>query len=63
MVITLASGEDHLVKSTAEVWKDGNNEMTFQIKYPFAEISRVELGNEFIPDKYKENNVWILGKK
>ena len=63
MVITLASGEDHLIKSTAEVWKDGNNEMTFQIKYPFAEISRVELGNEFIPDKYKENNVWMLGKK
>jgi Peptidase family M1 domain len=60
--ITLTSGETSIVKSTAEAWKNGNKEIALQNKYPFTEISKVELGNEFIPDKYRENNMWIQKK-
>lgn len=57
-----ASGKKSLLKSTAEIWKDGKSSTSFQTKLPFAQISKIELGNEFIPDKFKENNVWVLKK-
>ena len=47
-----------VLKNTAEVWKDGRNEITFQIKYPVSQISIIRLGNEFIPDKFMQDNVW-----
>jgi hypothetical protein len=33
--------------------------MIFQAKNSFQEISKVVLGNEFIPDKFKEDNEWM----
>ncbi|MGH2564065.1 MAG: M1 family aminopeptidase, partial [Ginsengibacter sp.] len=57
--ITVTSSEQKtVIKSTAEIWKDGRSVTSFQTKLYFAEISKVELGNEFIPDKYRANNVW-----
>jgi Peptidase family M1 domain len=62
LIITFLSGKRYLLKATAQVWKDGNSEKMFQTKYPVAEISKVELGNEFIPDKYRGNNLWMPKK-
>ncbi len=59
VTITSASGKTDVIKFTAEVWKNGVTEMAFNAKIAFKEISKVELGNEFIPDKYTEDNVWI----
>jgi hypothetical protein len=56
------SGKKSIIKSTAEIWKDGKSIMSIQTKLHFTEIHKIELGNEFIPDKYKENNVWVPKK-
>ncbi|MEO6905624.1 MAG: M1 family metallopeptidase [Ginsengibacter sp.] len=52
-------GEKSLIKYTAEVWKNGEKEKTFLISKSLMSISKIELGNEFIPDKYNENNNWM----
>ena len=54
-----SKNKSSVIKFTAEVWKDGKNEMTFSIKNSFDEISKIVLGNEFIPDKSKNDNVWV----
>ena len=33
-----------------------SNSTNFTEEPPFSTISKIELGNEFIPDKYNENN-------
>lgn len=45
-------------KFTAEVWKGGENEKTFTIAKPYSSIASIQLGNEFIADKYNQNNHW-----
>lgn len=52
------NGKKSTQKFTAEVWKDGNKDKDFIINIPFSTISKIQLGNEFIPDKFKENNTW-----
>jgi len=54
--------EKIVIKNTAEAWKDGRKEITFQIRFPLSEISVIRLGNEFIPDKFNENNIWVYKK-
>lgn len=56
--IILKDGKKSMVKYTAGVWENGKKERTFIIKNSFQSISKIELGNEFIPDKYKEDNRW-----
>lgn len=56
--IILKDGKKSLVKYTAEVWKDGEKEKTFIISKSYSAISKIQLGNEFIPDKYNHNNNW-----
>ena len=56
--ISLKDGEKSIAKYTAGVWKNGEKEKTFIIQNSFQSISKIELGNEFIPDKYKEDNRW-----
>jgi len=57
--ITVNSRErNDTLKFTAEVWKDGQKEMVVTTRRPFAEITSVVLGNEFIPDKFKTDNEW-----
>ncbi len=51
-------GKSFIQKYTAEVWKNGDKEKRFTISKPFSSIDKIELGNEFIPDKYKRNNTW-----
>jgi hypothetical protein len=48
-----------VIKSTADVWKDEKKEMTFFIKNSLKEISKIVLGNKFIPDKLNDDNVWL----
>jgi aminopeptidase N len=50
-------GKKSIEKYTAEVWKD-NNEKTFSVSVPYFSVSEIKLGNEFIPDKYDQNNLW-----
>ena len=54
----ISAGKKSILKFTAEVWKDGEKEMTFTTQISFSEISKVVLGNEFIPDKFKGDNEW-----
>ena len=51
-------GKKSIVKYTAEVWKNGQKEREFIISKPYASVSKIELGNEFIPDKYTSDNTW-----
>jgi len=51
-------GNSSLIKYTAEVWKNAEKEKTFTIPQAYSTISKIELGNEFIPDKYENNNSW-----
>jgi hypothetical protein len=51
-------GRSFVQKFTAEVWKNGDKEKTFLISKQFSSVSKIELGNEFIPDKYENNNSW-----
>lgn len=51
-------GKSFVQKYTAEVWKNGDKEKTFIISKSFSSIDKIELGNEFIPDKYQNNNSW-----
>jgi hypothetical protein len=55
----LKDGKKSIAKYTAGVWENGEKEKTFIIQNSFQSISKIELGNEFIPDKYKEDNRWI----
>ncbi|HEV8084127.1 MAG TPA: M1 family metallopeptidase [Chitinophagaceae bacterium] len=59
ITITLSSGEKSILKFNAETWKDGKKEMSFFNKTPLNQISKIVLGNEFIPDKYDTDNVWM----
>jgi hypothetical protein len=51
-------GHTALVKFTAGVWKSGEEEKTFTVSAPFSSLSGITLGNEFIPDRNKEDNTW-----
>jgi hypothetical protein len=51
-------GKKSLEKYTAQIWKNGEKEKTFVISKPYSSVSKIELGNEFIPDKDKSNNSW-----
>ena len=37
----------------------GKNGFSFVTKIPLSEISKIVLGNKFIPEKYDKDNVWI----
>jgi hypothetical protein len=56
--IVTKDGKNSLIKYTPEVWKNAEKEKTFIIPQAYSTISKIELGNEFIPDKNKNNNSW-----
>jgi aminopeptidase N len=58
LTIFSKDGKSFVQKYTAEVWKNGDKEKTFVISKPFSSIDKIELGNEFIPDKFESNNSW-----
>lgn len=49
-------GKKSVMKYTASVWQNGDKEKIFVIPKPFSTVSKIELGNEFIPDKYYDDN-------
>jgi len=49
-------GKNKIEKYTADVWKTGDREKSFTISQPYSSIVEIKLGNEFIPDRYNENN-------
>jgi hypothetical protein len=51
-------GSQVIIKYTAEVWKNDEKEKSFIISQSYSTISKIELGNQFIPDKYQNNNKW-----
>ncbi|MGN6194974.1 MAG: M1 family metallopeptidase [Ginsengibacter sp.] len=58
LTIFSTDGKRSIEKYTAEVWKNGDKEKTFVVSKPFSSIAQIELGNEFIPDKFESNNSW-----
>lgn len=56
--ITFKNGKKLIEKKTAEAWKNNEKNTIFMIKEPLSSIREIKLGNEFIPDKYEENNFW-----
>jgi hypothetical protein len=57
LTLITKDGKKSIKKYTAEVWKD-NKEKTFIVSLPLSSIAEIKLGNEFIPDKYEQNNTW-----
>ncbi len=57
VTITTKSGKETVVKFTAETWKE-KKEMSFTTNISMADISKIYLGNEYIPEKYKKDNLW-----
>ncbi|MEO8111021.1 MAG: M1 family metallopeptidase [Ginsengibacter sp.] len=57
VTITTKSSKETVVKFTAETWKE-KKEMSFTTNISIGDISKIYLGNEYIPEKYKKDNVW-----
>ncbi len=58
ITITSKAGKETIQKFTAETWQDGKKEMNFISPIPLAEISKITVGNEYIPEKNKRDNIW-----
>ncbi|MEP6582915.1 MAG: M1 family metallopeptidase [Ginsengibacter sp.] len=59
VTITSSQAKESVFRFNAETWKTGKKEMSFETKIPFAEIAKVVLGNQFIPEKYEQDNTWL----
>jgi len=53
-----ANGKVQILRTTAEVWKSGKREFTVESTTSFVTVTKIELGNQFIPDKFTDDNVW-----
>ncbi len=53
------SGKEAVQKFTAEIWKDGKKEISFLSHIPLIDIAKITIGNEYIPEKNKKDNVWL----
>jgi aminopeptidase N len=62
VTIISKSGKKAIQKYTAEAWRSGVDEKTYVIAEPYSDIAEIKLGNEFIPDKDNENNIWKQNK-
>ncbi|MGN6803089.1 MAG: M1 family metallopeptidase [Ginsengibacter sp.] len=58
LTLNLKNGKRLIDKKTAEAWKNNEKNTVFTITEPFTSIAEIKLGNEFIPDKNEENNIW-----
>ncbi len=59
LTIYFKDGKTSSLKYTAEIWKDGAKQKVIPLKSRYSSIAKITLGNEFVPDKYKDNNFWI----
>jgi peptidase M1-like protein len=56
-------GKNSVITYTAQVWENGEKDKAFIIPQVYSNISKIQLGNEFIPDKYENNNTWNAENK
>lgn len=57
-ITVFLDGYKSVLKYSAEVWKEGKKEFTFPIRMSTGQVLKIELGNQFIPDKFRADNVW-----
>ena len=55
--VTLENGQIQPYTFPASIWKAGNDEFTVKLKMP-VRIKNITLGDDYVPDKYKDNNTW-----
>lgn len=58
LTVTSKSGKEKVYKYSPEVWKTNQNIYHVTLPLPYNELKSIKLGNEMIPDKYPENNLW-----
>jgi len=56
--VVYADSTEDVITHSAEVWKNGRTEFPVSIQNE-QEIISIELGNDYIPDINKENNVYV----
>ena len=56
--IKMESGDNIHLHYGAEIWKQGNKDVTIVKQLP-AQIRSIELGHPWEPDKFKSDNSWI----
>ncbi|MDE3211693.1 MAG: peptidase, partial [Bacteroidota bacterium] len=57
--LTLKTSDSVLVvKSTAEVWDQGQHIHQYRVEVPMHKITEISLGDSYIPDKYPSDNLW-----
>ncbi len=59
--VTFEDGTNYSVNKAADVWKEGNNHLVVPLKTN-KEIRRIKLGDEYIPDVSKEDNVYTINR-
>ncbi len=59
ITLNFSDGKTKTIHYGADVWKSGKNELIIQKKIT-GKIISVKLGNEFVPDKFKEDNSWEI---
>jgi len=55
-----ADGSENNIYRTAEIWKDGNDDIWLEQNTEGKKIKSIELGSPYIPDVDKENNVYTV---
>lgn len=61
LTIYYEDGEEEIIKTTAEIWKQGNSTYEVIINSD-KNITQINLGNENIPDLDKSNSILILNE-
>ncbi|MCJ7552417.1 MAG: hypothetical protein MUO34_00915, partial [Ignavibacteriaceae bacterium] len=55
--------KQEIIYENASVWKDGKDEIVFEYKLSDeANVIKIELGSDLIPDTDKTNNIYLLEK-
>ena len=54
--VTFTDGTSEKIEKNTSVWKTGKQELEFETSK--KEIKQVKIGNDFIPDAEKNNNLW-----
>jgi hypothetical protein len=57
--VVFTDGSDYELTKSAEVWRRGENHLVVPIKTN-KKISRIMLGNDYIPDVNKNDNIYSI---
>jgi len=61
ITVTFSDDSKEITSRSARVWKDSRKLVTIQL-YADKEVKKITLGNELIPDSFKDNNLWVVKK-